>query len=158
VRRSKPEALTQAACEQHAVTLLARRDYSLLELERRLTACGFAAEHVTAVLAQLESQGLAGTARFAASFVRSRLTKGQGPMRIRAELAERGVDAAAAADAFAGQDVDWVEAARAVRRKRFGAAPPRDFKERARQARFLQYRGFDATQIRAALEVPRDSD
>jgi len=41
--------------------------------------------------------------------------------------------------------------ARAVRRKRFGAAPPSDFRERARQARFLEYRGFDGDQIRAAL-------
>ena len=41
-------------------------------------------------------------------------------------------------------EVDWVAAARAVRAKRFGASRRRDFKERARQARFLQYRGFDS--------------
>jgi regulatory protein len=55
-------------------------------------------------------------------------------------------------------DLDWHELARAVRAKRFGAARPRDYKERARQARFLQYRGFDAAQIRSALEVDEDSD
>jgi len=45
-----------------------------------------------------------------------------------------------------------------VRRKRFGAEPPRDFHERAKQARFLQYRGFTSDQVRAALELDPDSD
>jgi regulatory protein len=79
-------------------------------------------------------------------------------VRIRAELAQRGIDAPGAAAALVAEEVDWFEAARAARRKRFGADLPRDFKERARQARFLQYRGFDSRQIQAALELPDDSD
>jgi regulatory protein len=63
-----------------------------------------------------------------------------------------------AADLMRGSDVDWLATARAVRRKRFGAEPPRDFRERAKQARFLQYRGFTADQVRAALELDADSD
>ena len=55
-------------------------------------------------------------------------------------------------------DVDWLATARAVRRKRFGAEAPGDFRERARQARFLEYRGFSGEQIRGALEVDGDSD
>jgi regulatory protein len=38
-----------------------------------------------------------------------------------------------------------------VRHKRFGSELPEDFKERARQARFLQYRGFTTDQINHAL-------
>ena len=155
MRRSKPEALTEAACRQRAVALLARRDHSRRELERKLEAQGFTPDLVAAALAELERKGLFRAERFAGSFVRSRVAKGQGPVRIRAELAERGV---ADPSALAAEDVDWVEAARAVRRKRFGAPIPQDFKERARQARFLQYRGFDAAQIQAALEVADDSD
>jgi regulatory protein len=45
-----------------------------------------------------------------------------------------------------------------VRAKRFGPGIPRDYAERARQARFLQYRGFDSAEIRAALELDGDSD
>ena len=158
MRRSKPEALTEADCRQRAVELLARRDHSRFELERKLAARGFPPDSITAALADLESRGLLGAARFAGSFVRTRAAKGKGPIRIRTELAERGIETAQAANALAAEEVDWVEAARAVRRKRFGDAPPRDFKERARQARFLQYRGFDRAQIRAALELPDDSD
>jgi regulatory protein len=158
VRRSKPEALTEADCRHRAVELLARRDHSRAELERKLAAHGFPAAVIATVLDALESKGLVGGVRFADSFVRTRVAKGKGPMRIRAELAERGIDGACATSALAAEDVDWAEAARVARRKRFGAAVPRDFKERARQTRFLQYRGFDSAQIRAALELADDSD
>jgi SOS response regulatory protein OraA/RecX len=40
----------------------------------------------------------------------------------------------------------------------FGAEPPSDYAQRARQARFLQYRGFSSAQIKAALEFDPDSD
>ncbi|HVJ29103.1 MAG TPA: RecX family transcriptional regulator [Gammaproteobacteria bacterium] len=45
-----------------------------------------------------------------------------------------------------------------MRAKRFGPELPRDYAERARQARFLQYRGFDSAQIRAALEFDAEVD
>ena len=97
-------------------------------------------------------------ARFTDSFVRSRIGKGQGPQRIRAELAQRGITDDEADGVLRAADVDWLETIRAVRAKRFGPELPRDYAERARQARFLQYRGFDSAQIRAALEFDVDSD
>ena len=103
------------------------------------------------MLDALERSGVLAAARFTESFIRTRAAKGQGPVRIRAELAERGVDAQRIAALLREADVDWIAAAKSVRRKRFGAAPPRDFAERARQARFLQYRGFDGAAISAAL-------
>ena len=51
---------------------------------------------------------------------------------------------------------DWAGIAREIRRKRFGLSPPGDYRERARQARFLQYRGFSAEQVRAALGPGED--
>ena len=90
--------------------------------------------------------------------MRSRVAKGQGPQRIRAELAQRGIADAAADEVLRGADVDWLTTIRAVRRKRFGPDLPSDYTERARQARFLQYRGFNSEQIRAALELDGDSD
>jgi regulatory protein len=158
VRRSKPDPHDAAACERVAVELLARREHGRRELERKLAARGFAADVVAAVLAGLEESGALKEARFAESFVRARAARGQGPERIRAELVERGVTDARADEVLRAADVDWLAAARAVRSKRFGPEPPRDYAERARQARFLQYRGFDGAQIRAALEFEADSD
>jgi len=158
VRRSKPEALDEPACRQVALGLLARREHGRREVTRKLATRGFPAEIVAAVVAALESSGALAEARFTETFVRSRVGKGRGPQRIRSELAQRGVADADVALALGDADVDWLATARAARRKRFGAAPPSDFRERARQARFLEYRGFSRDQIRAALELDGDSD
>jgi regulatory protein len=154
--RLDPEAADEAACKRTAVELLARREHSRLELERKLAARGFPEAVIAPALDALEHSGVLAATRFTESFIRSRLAKGQGPVRIRAELAERGVGDAA--ELLRGSDIDWLATARAVLRKRFGAEPPRDYRERAKQARFLQYRGFTADQVRAALELDADSD
>jgi regulatory protein len=138
--------------------LLARREHGRRELERKLTARGFEAGVVAAALDDLEQSGSLAEARFTESFVRSRVSRGQGPARIRAELAQRGVAGEEVDEALRGAEVDWLELVRAARRKRFGSSPPRDLADKARQARFLTYRGFDAALVRAALELDADSD
>jgi regulatory protein len=80
------------------------------------------------------------------------MTRGYGPQRIQAELRERGVDDKIQALYLDAGDCQWLEQVAQVRRKRFGETPPDDYKERARQARFLQYRGFTADQIREVLD------
>jgi regulatory protein len=160
VRRSKPDAeeLDAPACKRTAVELLARREHSRRELTRKLASRGFPDEVIAAVLDELERSGALADARFTDTFVRSRVAKGQGPQRIRSELAQRGIGDVEANAVLSAAEVDWLETIRAVRRKRFGAELPRDYAERAKQARFLQYRGFASEQIRAALELDGDSD
>lgn len=131
--------------------LLARREHSLAELRTKLAARGFDAEEIDAALDGLSREGLADEARFIEAFVASRIRKGYGPSKIRAELIGRGIAAQAAAEGLAGTG-DWIALARAVREKRFGTALPRDFRERARQMRFLEYRGFTGEQIRSCFD------
>ena len=109
MRRSKPSAapaaLDASACTRAALELLARREHSRRELTRKLAARGFPDDVVTPVLDELERTGALANARFTDSFVRSRIAKGQGPQRIRAELAQRGIkdadtDGDSTADAF----------------------------------------------------------
>jgi regulatory protein len=137
--------------------LLARRDHSRLELERKL-ARGFDTGTVGRVLDGLTREGLLVEPRFVECFIRERFRRGQGPIRIRGELEQRGIDVSDVLAGLAEADCDWRESAAQVRVKRFGGEVPRDFKERARQAKFLQYRGFEADQIRAALDMAGDSD
>ncbi|HEY3518128.1 MAG TPA: regulatory protein RecX [Gammaproteobacteria bacterium] len=161
MRRSKPDAAEaggDTACTRSALDLLARREHSRRELARKLAARGFPDDVVTSVLEKLERTGALADARFTDSFVRARISKGQGPQRIRAELAQRGITDADADGVLRAADVDWLATIRAVRAKRFGPELPRDYAERARQARFLQYRGFDSAQIRAALEFDAEVD
>lgn len=138
--------------EHKLVELLARREHSRLELRRKLEQRGYGFDEIEPVLADLAARGLQSEARFAEHYARGREQRGYGPVRIRQELRERGIDDGLIATALEALEVDWFAAARAARHKRFGAAAPADFREQARQLRFLNNRGFDAEQCRVALE------
>ncbi len=131
-----------------AIALLARREHSARELTRKLRDKGFATETVQACIVRLQQERLQSDERFAESYVRMRAGKGYGPVRIRAELAERGVDSSVSEAQLEPLADEWQQLAVEVRRKRFGSKLPKDFQERARQARFLQYRGFASEQLR----------
>ena len=115
-----------------------------------------AVDRIDAVLDQLAAENLQSDQRFTESFLRSRSNKGYGPDRIRQELREKGVDSALLNSALEALELDWVALAREVRLKKFGVEQPRDFKERARQLRFLNYRGFGSEFASAALEEDAD--
>lgn len=102
------------------------------------------------MLDALEGEGLLSESRYAEAYVSQRSARGFGPLRIQEELKSRGLTQAAA-DWVDVNGPEWEARARAAREKRFGAAGPTDLRERARQMRFLQYRGFTAAQIRSAL-------
>lgn len=137
-----------------AIRLLARREYSRVELERRLAAKGHAVASIAETLDRLADDGLQSDARFAEIFVRSRIARGQGPIKIRAELSERGLDRdlvrAALDDAQASEEIDWFALACATLARRF-SGPGDTPRERARRERFLAGRGFDFDQVRHAL-------
>ncbi|VAW75766.1 Regulatory protein RecX [hydrothermal vent metagenome] len=138
-----------------AMGLLARREHSERELGLKLVRRDNDAAVIDAVLAQLVNEGYLSNARFAEVFVRSRHGRGVGPLRIRAELRQRGVDDHLVEEAFRELSADWFDAARRQRDKRFGLVPPQDIQERARQMRFLQQRGFNGEQARAAIDSER---
>ena len=131
--------------------LLARREHSERELSRKLSSRGYAADVIEATLAGLIEDELLSNSRFTESFVHSRYQRGQGPQKIRAGLRERGIDdntIDTCLDDYTGQ---WRELVASVRLKKFGAAMPANFRERSRQMRFLQQRGFTSEQIASAF-------
>ena len=131
-----------------AIGLLARREHSRAELARKLAADG-TDEDIANVLAHLESEGLLSDARAAAAYVRAHGAR-FGAARLRQDLRSRGLDPAVVA-AEVGELPSELERARAVWSKKF-AAVPEDAKEWARQARFLQSRGFATDVIRRLLK------
>lgn len=134
-----------------AMDFLARREYGQVELIRKLSDKGFQRDIAEQAVLRLAEEGLQSDTRFAESFVQSRINQGKGPVRIRLDLKERGVSDAAVEIALEEAGADWRGMARSICRKKFGAAEPADFREKARQMRFLQYRGFEPDQIRAAV-------
>jgi regulatory protein len=141
----------KVAVEAAALRLLAGREHSTEELRRKLVHKGYPPQIIEPVIQKLAGKRLVSDERFTANFIHHHAKRGQGPVRIRAALRQQGVDEARVEEALRTADIDWVQQAREVRRRKFGAAAPRSLGERAKQARFLQYRGFDAEQLRAAF-------
>jgi regulatory protein len=147
-----PEAIRAAA-----LALLARRDWLTGELSAKLQAGGCDPQATAGVIAELADERLLDDTRYAERYVASRAERGQGPVRIAAELASLGAQRELI-DAALDSGPDWRAVAGVVRRRKFGAAPPDSWAEKARQARFLQYRGFSADHIRAATGADLEPD
>lgn len=132
--------------------LLARREHSRVELHRKLSVKGFDKSDILQLLDRLEGEGLLSDARFTEVYVRSRRQRGFGPLRIAMELAQRGIAQEVIDDYLQARAEVWFELARSELAKRYGRRRARSYKERARQARFLQGRGFGTEVIVRALE------
>ncbi|MCH7830485.1 MAG: regulatory protein RecX [Proteobacteria bacterium] len=133
-----------------AMVFLARREYGQTELVNKLVNKGYMRQVAEQAIVELTAAGLQSDQRFAANFVRSRISQGKGPVRMRSELGQRGIDSIGIKQAIEAAGADWDELACEVRLKKFGDARPVDFKAKARQMRFLQYRGFERDHIKAA--------
>lgn len=149
--QSSSPSLSVEALRGKALAMLSRREHSRLEIQRKLEEMGAEEPLLTLVLDELGEQRLQSDERFAEVFIRSRAERGNGPVGIARELRERGLPADFISEALEQSGYDWGRQARDVRERRFGGACPADLKDRARQYRFLQYRGFSSPQILSAL-------
>jgi regulatory protein len=157
-RPSKPSRAQgrPRSLKARAIALLARREYSRVELRGRLSAgdgaAGADAAAVDAVLDELTALGYLSDARYAQAVVRQK-TGGYSRRAIVETLKARGVPGPAAVEALADAGVDDHDALVALWRRRFGR-PPADDREKARQVRFLQSRGFALAAIFRLLRDP----
>jgi regulatory protein len=112
---------------------------------------------VEATIGELLEERALDDARYAGNYVSYSAARGQGPLRIAAELKALEVPSDLIDAALSGGP-DWKALAVEVRNRKFGPEPPADWPEKARQARFLQYRGFSSDHIRLALGADLDLD
>ncbi|HZX30531.1 MAG TPA: recombination regulator RecX [Rhodocyclaceae bacterium] len=133
-----------------ALKVLARREYSRAELRAKLAPHAESEEQLDSLLDALQAERLLSDQRYANQRVIARAGR-FGNSRLKQELRTHGVgdeDIAAAMEESGG---DETERCRAVWNKKFGH-PPASAEERAKQMRFLQYRGFSADAIRRVLK------
>ena len=149
------EASDRAMLRRAALNLLAQREQTAFELKQKLSRrFPDQASLLDGVIARLQAQGLQNDSRMAEAYVRYRVQRGQGPMKIRSEMSQKGLAGSVMDDAFRSQAPDWFALAASVLHKRFGDAESNagiDRKERAKRSRFLQQRGFHYEHISAAL-------
>ena len=131
---------TQPSLHARAMRLLARREHSRVELRRKLSNIAVEGENVDGVLDELAQRGWLSDARYAEHAVRAKARR-FGPVKVAHDLRSKGVDDEAIAAAFRAAGEDGEADIERVWKIRFSAAPIND-RERARQVRFLQGRGF----------------
>src|SRR5579872_1190966 len=133
------------------MNLLARREHSEIELARKLRKKGFAEDSIQQVMLKLIQENLLSNNRFIENYIHFRRAKGFGPLRIQAELIERGIHEELIDHHLKITDNAWFAEVREVWRKRFKNQMPQDFKTRAAQMRFLYSRGFTSEQIESVF-------
>lgn len=130
------------AVRRAAMDLLARREHGRVELTRKLRSRGATDELIEVALDRLAEEGLLSEARYLEAFVGYRARAGYGPLRIREELAQRGLARGDVEQALRESGIDWREQLEDTWRRKFAGELPRDARERAQQGRFLSYRGY----------------
>lgn len=135
------------ACLQYLI----RREHSQQELLRKVSEKGYPKPSILIIIEELAEQGWQSDARFAESYARSRVHKGIGPLRIKAELQQRG--AAGHPFDMVAEDIagSWYELLQQVYQKKYADRPYENQKEQLKRCRFLQQRGFANDMIRRVL-------
>jgi len=149
------EDLTEADVRDMAVRYLSRREYGIEELRRKLVQRGSKSDIAEAVVSECVEQNLVSDERFAEMYVRMRIRRHFGPLKIRGELRQRGIgDQVIAASMQVEQDI-WFDSAEYWAARRVHSEL--DFAARARLHRSLMNRGFSHEQASVALDRLSDA-
>ena len=148
--------ITHAIVRERAMRLLVHREHGRKELEKKLLQRELPADLIASVLDQLAEEGLQCDTRFAESYTRMRVDRGYGANKVRADLQSRRLEQSYIEDAIRDSGADWTGIAsnalfKKFGGKKFGSEIGASAKKRARMQRFLYQRGFEAEQIRSAM-------
>ncbi len=155
-RRDPHDKSKYRSAHEHALTMLARREYSRRELAMRMARKGYSETEVGATLEHLIEQGYQDDQRFGEMLVRTRIAQGYGPLRIRAELKTHQLLITEIQGLLDTAVADWPDLARNVLRRRYGQSTTADRQQRLRRAQFLLRRGFDAATVRSVTRAEVD--
>lgn len=138
--------MMMGSCYNQALKILARREHSRLELTRKLSTKDFEINEINQAIDKLILQKYQNNSRFAFEFVQMKYNQGKGKILIRANLQEHGIDD------FDFTNFDFLKLCKKVKINKFGEDIPQDFKEKTKQMRFLQSRGFDFNEINNVIK------
>lgn len=137
----KPTGLTGSRLRSYAFAVLTRKEYSKAELIEKLNEYAENIDEVSALVNELAHENYQSDQRVAEIVLSSQKRKGKGPNRIKHALKNKKVDANLISEEL--RETDWLSEAYALKVKKFGPHIEKDPKLKAKQMRFLMYRGFD---------------
>ncbi len=156
---------------------LSRREYGKAELKQKLIDKEQDPDKIDALLDEFAEKGYQSDYRTTLMLIRENIRKGRGRERIKQEFYKKKIAmpsnldelidmANAESEEFsefvADEDdlvtgVDWLRLAVEARTKKYGDDIPTEQKEKAKQLRFLQYRGFKSEVCFAALNYTTET-
>lgn len=139
--------LEPAELKHKAVTWLTRRDYSEVELRRRLQQLGGLAEDIEQVIAWCKSYDYLNQQRYINMLVRSRTNRGYGFNYIAQELKQHNITLAELQLCLSELNIDWFALAKAVYSKKYADSAIIDYKDRMKRMAYMHRRGFNNDQI-----------
>lgn len=148
--------LTGTRLRSYAFATLTRREYSKKDLIEKLCQHAVSREEVIELVDELSRERYQSDQRVAEMVVRSQLRQGKGPNRIKQALSAKSVDSSLAKPDM--EEIDWYAEAYALKVKKYGTEVATDPKLKAKQIRFLQYRGFDMDCIMKAIRRKANED
>ena len=145
---SQPNRWLVPKLRVQALNLLTRRDLSRVELRAKLAIEAETEDELDSVLDTLQSERLLSDTRYATQRIIARARR-FGDARLKQDLRQHGVGDADIAAALP-EGGDEAERCHAVWARKFGELPATQ-QERAKQMRFLQYRGFSGEAIKQTM-------
>ncbi len=137
--------------ELKALRILAIREHSVKELRKKLFSKFSDSKSIEEVLIDFQSKNYLSDKRFAKMYIDMRSKKGFGPLRIRSELADRGIDRDIVEPELKRLSEDWPSLLKKTASSRFGCTRENDTENMSKMVRFLNYRGFPESLIRRYL-------
>lgn len=139
----------------YAFAVLTRKEYSKAELIKKLALYAENKNEVIELVEELSQRNYQSDQRVAEIVLSSQKRKGKGPNRIKLALKTKKIDSQLIQEEL--KEIDWAEQAYQLKIKKFGITVEKDAKLKAKQIRFLMYRGFEMDAIlKAVNRKPED--
>lgn len=155
---SKAAGTRQAlSLSSRALQALTRREYSRMELQRKLTPHADSEQQLQDVLDAMQAKGFLSDVRAAEAMTRQKSAR-FGNARIRQELMAKGIGKDLISDTLAALESSEWERAKQVWQSKFGhlsgqeLARPEQYKLQAKQLRFMLGRGFSSDLVRKLIQ------
>ena len=155
-QKNKRPGLTGTRLRSYAFAVLTRKEYSKKDLIEKLALYAENREEVLILVDELSRENYQSDQRVAEMVVRSQIRKGKGPNRIKLALRAKSIDKELAQNDM--NEIDWYDEAYQLKVKKYGVDVSKDPKIKAKQIRFLQYRGFEMDAIMKAISRKNRDD
>ena len=150
----KPKGLTGSRLRSYAFAVLTRREYSKADLIEKLGLYAMDRDEVLKLVEELAKENYQSDQRVAEIMLSSQKRKGKGPNRIKLALKSKKIDASLIQEEL--KETDWNEQAYQLKVKKYGTKVEKEPKLKAKQIRFLMYRGFEMDAIMKAFTRKED--